>query len=1005
MKFFVAIFFFCFAISSNAQEICNNGIDDDGDGLIDLNDVSDCSSCIPAFNIPLSLIPNFSFENTNCCPNNDSQMSCASDWIQASNPTTDYCNTCGWVGSYSGILPLPGNNAYIGFFNTDNWNEYVGVCLSGPLLAGTPYMLNFYAAAGTAGGTIDLSIWGSPTCTDLPFGGNACPSGIGQWQLLDDQNVVFSQGASWQQFSLIFTPSVNINAVALGGGCLTVGGYFYLDQLTLNTVSAFEEAQSSGNWCTNDLVIYTEDTTLTNHQWYLNGIALVGETNDSLAVLNYGAGAYDVTYLDGASCFRANYQIDTPVYPVAAFNPFIDSVCLNESIFLLNDSLASPVGINNWYWDMGDNTGASFSYNQSYTYANSGSYDVSLIVESYDGCIDTLTRPVKVSPLPDVIFEFSSGGINYQVAAGDTVQVCGLDSLYFNNLSTIDTPDIIVQYDWNFSNIATSALINPVYQFPSTGIFDVTLTATSNNGCTDDFECVLKIVDEPIPIFSMVNTACLYTPIVFTNTSIINSGTIMNYSWDFDDQTSSTQANPTHLYANPGIYNVQLITESDEGCIDSVSNSIEIYTVPIADFQVNEHCINETINFIDQSTISAGSITNWEWDLGGTAYNIASPSHIFPTDSTYSIELIVESDQGCLDTLNNDQIIYPIPELEFTAESVCNNEPVEFTNTSTITSGSIQQYNWDLDNGLASNLTIPDPVIYPGVGQYQVQLEAISDQGCQVDSMTMIEIYNIPIAQIQGDPLFGCSPFDVPLFNFTNSDSYNCIWNFGDGTIIENCGSVQNTYGPGIYDVSLVVYSENGCVDSTRMLDFIQVDKSPKADFIFSPTTVTINSTTVNFTNLSVDAASNVWYFSDVQDFYYQEDLEHEFPEEAGTYSVTLTVFNEGQTCYDSIIKTIIIHDEVIFYVPNSFTPNFSGKNDIFLPIITSGVDIYDYKLTIFNRWGEVMFISYDPSVGWDGTLNGNEIKQNGTYIWQIDYEVINKDERQTERGVINLIK
>ena len=266
-----------------------------------------------------------------------------------------------------------------------------------------------------------------------------------------------------------------------------------------------------------------------------------------------------------------------------------------------------------------------------------------------------------------------------------------------------------------------------------------------------------------------------------------------------------------------------------------------------------------------------------------------------------------------------------------------------------------------------------------------------------------IEVYNTPIADITGDPLFGCSPFDAPMFNFVNSDTYYCKWDFGDGTIVYDCETVRNTYGPGQYDVRLWVYSENDCVDSITEFNFVQVDESPRADFRFSPQTVTVNRNNVDFTNMSSGHGSSVWDFGDESGLVYAEDPTHQFPDIANAYSITLAVENNEGTCIDTIRKTIIVEDEVIFYVPNSFTPNNSGHNDFFLPVITSGIDIYHYKLTVFNRWGELVFMSYDPSIGWDGSYNGDV--QDGTYIWQIDYEVINKDKRETVRGTVSLLR
>ncbi len=147
-------FLIAFLVSSflYSQEICNNGIDDDGNGLIDLNDPAcHCPGAVATTtNVP-SLIPNPSFETMSCCPSTYSQLNCATGWIQASDATSDYMNTCGFMpqaATAAGLVPLPaGNgNGMVGFISSVGYQEYVGSCLTSPMLAGTPYTINMSIA-------------------------------------------------------------------------------------------------------------------------------------------------------------------------------------------------------------------------------------------------------------------------------------------------------------------------------------------------------------------------------------------------------------------------------------------------------------------------------------------------------------------------------------------------------------------------------------------------------------------------------------------------------------------------------------------------------------------------------------------------------------------------------------------------------------------------------------------------------------------------------------------
>ena len=139
------------SLTTNGQEICDNGIDDDFDGLIDLNDTIDCVCAgFATSSQDTSLIPNYSFENMNCCPNTFSQLNCADTWLQASTATSDYYNTCGFT-SIAGMAPplgRPDGSGYVGFYNgaTDpQYKEYIGACLTNTMVTGTSYTIDFFA--------------------------------------------------------------------------------------------------------------------------------------------------------------------------------------------------------------------------------------------------------------------------------------------------------------------------------------------------------------------------------------------------------------------------------------------------------------------------------------------------------------------------------------------------------------------------------------------------------------------------------------------------------------------------------------------------------------------------------------------------------------------------------------------------------------------------------------------------------------------------------------------
>ncbi len=278
-------------------EICDNALDDDGDGLIDLLD-SDCDCPVAE---PVSLIPNPSFEDSLCCPTNRGSLHCAETWIQASAATTDYLHSCGWFG-WDGLpvpLPIPDGNACIGFRNgrftegngNPNWKEYTGACLTTPLRVGNEYKFQFHIGFTNPENSpsIQVSLYGTADCKNLPFGiddeEHGCPLNGPGWMLLDYNTAYGSNSWSIKEFSV--KPTVDIYAIAIGPDCFEQdyinNPYYFLDNLILADVREFEFTISGkGNACDDSFALSLPSRDSIDYQWYRNGIALVGEKSSSI---------------------------------------------------------------------------------------------------------------------------------------------------------------------------------------------------------------------------------------------------------------------------------------------------------------------------------------------------------------------------------------------------------------------------------------------------------------------------------------------------------------------------------------------------------------------------------------------------------------------------------------------------------------------------------------------------------------------------------------------------
>ena len=160
------------------------------------------------------------------------------------------------------------------------------------------------------------------------------------------------------------------------------------------------------------------------------------------------------------------------------------------------------------------------------------------------------------------------------------------------------------------------------------------------------------------------------------------------------------------------------------------------------------------------------------------------------------------------------------------------------------------------------------------------------------------------------------------------------------------------------------------------------------------------------FSNGSLGAVDYNWNFGDGSTST-ETNPNHTFPvDQAGDYEVQLIAYSQAG-CPDTARAIVTVIEDIIFYVPNTFTPDNDDFNEVFQPIFTSGFDPFDFKLLIFNRWGEVVFESNDASIGWDGTYgaSSDRIVRDGTYIWKIEFKTVNTDERQTHVGHVNILK
>lgn len=347
------------SITISAQEICNNAIDDDGDGLIDLQDTDcDCEQVLPS-----GLIPNESFEENDCIPMTETstaifpEIECLVDWIQAA-PTSDYFHTDGimyptWINpTQFPPLPIPDGNGYLGFRdgrgNQPNYKEYVGACLIMPMEVGKTYTLDFFLGFPLSTNGIEMTIYGTTECSNLPFAdqtNTGCPTNSPGWDQMDQTYIIGD--TEWLNVVFDLYADKPYTAIILGPGCDPNPNsinhpYFFVDRL--NLVEKIDEplpfTEIEGSLCEESITLELDLGDEYDYQWYVDGIAIDGANSNEITIdvetANYGG--YSVVITSPAGCVVSEtLEITTPQYEEA-----IDiELCEGESFFVGEDQLTS----------------------------------------------------------------------------------------------------------------------------------------------------------------------------------------------------------------------------------------------------------------------------------------------------------------------------------------------------------------------------------------------------------------------------------------------------------------------------------------------------------------------------------------------------------------------------------------------------------------------------------------------------------------------------------------
>ena len=501
--------------------------------------------------------------------------------------------------------------------------------------------------------------------------------------------------------------------------------------------------------------------------------------------------------------------------------------------------------ITNRHWDLGNGNTSTLT-NPSVEYSTPGVYTIKLFV--FDG--------IDIDSSTNVITVFSPPSVNFTT---DITTACTQQAIHFTNHITAGSAPVN-QLVWDFGNGITNSNASLAYEYPASGIYNITLVAQDTNGCDAHLTRASYITIWPKPIVNYIDSpsvSCAASKMVsFINQS---SGNGLSYLWNFGDNSFSNSQSPTHQYA-AGKYKATLIATSSNGCTDSLKENIAVINLK-ANFTASDTnvCSGQSIRFTDQSPMPG---TIWQWYFGdGTASNDPNPIKIYNQPGTYSVTFKV-TDAICGDVSTKVNYINVIscfsPGFTVNGRNSCS-VPFTVTFTSQVPSGG--HVLWYFGDGGTSTAQNPTHT-YTSAGLFTVSLTATDSNGVSITT-TQKNLISAgkPIVNFRSDTLF-CLGSNVQFTNLT-TNAVRYLWDFGDGDTSTQIYPTHTYHSYGYYSVSLTAWDSAGCDASLVKPSYMHID-SFRIGLDVNETFSTCPPLVSQFTSFSDQSHVTFrWYFGD----------------------------------------------------------------------------------------------------------------------------------------------
>ena len=772
----------------------------------------------------------------------------------------------------------------------------------------------------------------------------------------------------------------------------------------------------------------------------LNG--LTSGSSASITITPNGTGCYSPATL---SCTASNCPS-----PVINSHPVASTKCAGTS----TSFSITQTGGTTFQWQVSTDGGSSFTdVVASNIYSNEKT--ISLTISDVTGLTGNLYR-AKVTEASGTCSVISNPAL-LTVNALPTATISGTNAICIGkstDLSVSFTGTAPWSYSYSdgtttSSNSAISSSPTKITVSPNTTT-TYTLVSVSDANCTGTVSGNAVITVNPLPVISPISDSTLCHKTNKATIQFVSTPSGANFNWTNSNSTIGLAGSGTGNIPKFEVQNITttpvtstiIVTPTLAGCVGS----------PVQFHLTINPFLTTKITTTD-STMTSISFA-WSTVVGATGYDVSevvnpsSSSNIFspvtlptPQSTTYTHSGLKMGDKMTLKvnpTGSSGTCFLPATISAMTdtcrkativTQPVSVNKCVTSTALFTFTAkgnDSISGIQWQVSKDGISWNNLNNTTPYSGVTTSTLNISNLNGlngnryrasvlgtiNACEVfTNEAVLNVSPIPTANFSMNKSSGCVPLAVTFSDKSGYSDAKLTWDFGDGkSLTKNSDTILNVIHtfqiPDSFNVSLIV-NRNGCSDT--LTQKIKVMSPAIAKFSVDQSTLPLLNPSVQLTNLSsTNSVVYKWTFGDNSPISILKNPSHTFDAIPGSYIITLYTSSipsfSDTSCISIYQQKITVLDDIIYYIPNTFTPNGDEINNTFQPIFYSGFDPQHYHLSIYDRWGELIFESYNTSYGWDGTY-GNKLAETGTYVWKIQFKEKQTEKEHIETGHVNIVK